>query len=297
MASVTTHPQVRRTTVGAAALLSASMCFQGGAAVAVPAFATFGPPATSGWRFLLAAGLLLIVTRPRPTGHSRRYWLGTVALGAAIAVMTGASYITLSLIPQGPATSLELLGPLAVGVVGSRRPRHLVAAGLAGLGVLSLGGATGQIPVAGLLSGLVTAAAFACYVLIQARTGTPDLQRLSLAFVVAAVIDLPLSLPTAGSMSTGVALRLLVSAAVGVAAAYSLDAFAIHRLGARQAGIMLTLDPAVGALSGLILLGQRLSPTTLVGMLLVMAAGIVAAETAGTNDPARYRGNETRETP
>lgn len=278
MAETPANPQSRASVRGAAALLSASGCFQCGGAIAVPAFAALGPVATSGWRFLVAAALLLALARPRLTGHSRGYWRGTVALGLAIATMTGASYVTLSLIPQGPATSLEMLGPLAIGVLGSRRPRHLLAGCLAVAGVLALGGVTTQVPPLGLVSGLVTAAAFACYVLLQARTGTPDLSRLALAFTVAAVVGLPMSLPQVDSLSGAVAGRVLGSAVVGVAAAYSLDAYAIHRLGARQAGILLALDPAVGALSGRFLLGQQLAPATVAGMALVVAAGVTAVD-------------------
>ncbi|MBB2893748.1 EamA family transporter [Flexivirga oryzae] len=143
--------------------------------------------------------------------------------------------------------------------------------------VVALGGGTVQVTSAGLASGLVTAAAFAAYVLLQARTGSPDLSRLALAFVVATLVDLPLILPAVPDLSATVTCRVLASALVGVAAAYSLDAFAIHRLGARQAGVLLALDPAVGALSGRLVLGQSLTTMTWAGMGLVMTAGVLAA--------------------
>lgn len=258
-------------------LLAASACFQFGAAVAVPAFSAIGPLPTSAWRFVVAATMLLAFVRPRLRGRSVRDWLGTLALGLAIAVMTTASYVTLSLIPQGPATTLEFLGPFAVGVVTSRRPRHTAAALAALVGVAALGGATMQISPAGMLSGLVTATAFGAYVRLQARVGAVDLPRLSLAFVVAAACGLPLASPTAPTVTTAVLVRLVASAGIGVAAAYALDAYAIHRLGARRAGVLLSLDPAIGALSGFVVLGQGLTPLAIIGMALIMSAGFLGA--------------------
>lgn len=266
--------------VGTAALLGASACFQAGAAVAVPAFAVLGPARTSALRFAVAAMLMLCVIRPS-FRRTAREWVAVVALGIAIAAMTVCSYEALARIPQGTATTLEFLGPLSVAVWRSRRWSHFVAAALAAAGVALIAGPSLQNSPAGVAFGLATAAAFAAYVLLQGRIGCAGrgFSALALSLGVAALGTLPLSLTVLDELDPEASVRVLLSGLIGAGAAYALDAYGIARVGSRQAGVLLGLDPAIGALSGLIILGQRLGVAAIVGIAAAVGAGVVSALT------------------
>lgn len=265
-------------------LMSGSAAFQVSAALSVPVFASAGVLGTSGLRFAVGAAVLLAAVRPRLRGRSRADWAWISALGLTVAMMNALSYETLHRLPLGTATTLEFLGPLGVAIAASRTAWHLACAVVAGVGVVLIAGPSVHAAPAGLLFGALTALAFAGYIVLTDRVGsrTPGFEGLSLSITVAALATLPFSVSGAAALHPADIGRVALSGAVGIALAYLLDLMALRRTGPRAAGVLLSLEPALGAMVGLLLLSQHLSGLELAGLLVVVVAG---AATSATTDP------------
>jgi threonine/homoserine efflux transporter RhtA len=227
-----------------------------------------------------------------------------VAFGVTLAIMNFAFYQAIARIPLGIAVTIEFLGPLAVAVASSRRLVDLAWVALAGAGVallsdgwssLSLHGGRGGTALAGVACALVAAAGWAAYILLSASTGRrfPGSSGLAIALLIAALLVTPTAaVGTAGRGSPADPLRLSVLG-TGVAAGllssvipYQLEMETLRRIPARIFGIWMSLEPAIAALVGLLLLGQSLAPRewAAIGCVIVACAG--AARGDGTASPA-----------
>jgi inner membrane transporter RhtA len=235
-------------------------------------------------RLAVAAVVLLAVCRPRLRGHARADWGTVVAFGVAMGAMNGLFYQAVARIPLGPAVTLEVLGPLALSVLASRRALNLVWAGLALGGVFLLGGGDfdGLDPT-GAAFALGAGAMWAAYIVFSARTGRrfPQADGLALAMAVAAVLFLPLGAAEAGT-------KLLVPATLGPGAAvaclssvlpYTFELLALRRLPAPTFAILMSLEPAIAALAGFLVLHQSLSLLEVAAIALVVAASMGAVRT------------------
>ncbi|MGH3732574.1 MAG: EamA family transporter [Acidimicrobiales bacterium] len=127
-----------RTLSGAGFMLGGAALVQWSAAIVLRVFPVLGPPATSAWRFLLGAAVLMAITRPKVRHWTRRQWVGAFALGASTAFMNQSFYQAIARIPLGGAVAIEFLGPFCVAAFGKRNPKHLAFVALAGLGVVAL---------------------------------------------------------------------------------------------------------------------------------------------------------------
>jgi inner membrane transporter RhtA len=269
--------------VGPTSVLASCVSLQCAAALATTLFATFGAAGTGALRFAAGAIALLVFTRPRLTGRSRAGWLTIAALGAATATTNLCLYAAIARIPLALAGTLVFLGPLTLTLLSARRRGDLVWAIAAAGGVVLLSRPGVTASVAGVVFALAAAASVAITILLARRAGEQGggLQTLSLAIVVAALLTLPLGVraaleaPDAGAVATVAAVGIL-----GIAIPYALEFSALRRVGVKTYGILLSLDPAVAALAGLLLLGQRLETAELLGIALVMAAsaGVIAGD-------------------
>jgi inner membrane transporter RhtA len=226
------------------------------------------------------------------------------AFGLTLGIMNFSIYQSFARIPLGIAVTVEFLGPLALAVASSRRPVDLVWVGLAGAGVallsdgwssLSLHG--GRAPgsagtaLAGVAFALVAAAGWAAYILLSAATGRrfPGSSGLAIAMVIGALTVTP-AVAAAGPARHGSALRPAVlgtGIAVGLLSSvipYRLEMEALRRIPARLFGIWMSLEPAVAALVGLVLLGEALAPRQWAAVGCVIAACAGAARSAGQPD-------------
>jgi inner membrane transporter RhtA len=235
------------------------------------------------------------LSRPRVHSLSRRQLLLVAAFGISLAAMNALFYAALARVPLGVAVSLEFLGPLAVAVAGSRRPRDLAWVALAAAGVLLLAypAGAGAIDLAGALLALGAGAFWAAYIFLSARTGRAfaDGSGLALAMGVAATLLLPVGIADAGDRLLDVHV-LFVGAAVAMlssAVPYSLELAALRRLPPRIFGILLSLEPAVAALAGFTVLDQSLKSRELAGIALVVLASAGAQAEAGKQRPRSRR--------
>ncbi|MFF3913191.1 DMT family transporter [Streptomyces sp. NPDC001852] len=265
-------------------VLAGGISVQFGGALAVTLMPRAGAPGVVTLRLLAAAVVLLLVCRPRLRGHSRADWGTVIAFGIAMGAMNGLFYEAVARIPLGPAVTLEVLGPLSLSVLASRRAINALWAGLALLGVFLLGGGgfSGLDPT-GVAFALGAGAMWAIYILFSARTGRrfPQADGLALAMAVAALLFLPIGVASAGARllnPTTVALGSAVALLSSVLP-YTLELLALRRLPASTFAILMSLEPAMAATAGFLVLGQSLSPTEAAAIALVIAASIGAVRT------------------
>jgi inner membrane transporter RhtA len=256
---------------------------QVGAALAKQLFTVAGSAGTVALRLLLAAVVLVAIWRPS-LRMDRRTFVVIVTYGVVLATMNLCFYLALERIPLGAAVTIEFLGPLAVAVAGSRRWLDGVWVLLAGVGVVLLTGVRGGLALPGVLFALAAGACWAAYILVTAKLGsqTTDGKGLALAMVVGSAIALPFGVASAGTamfdpvvLAAGFAVALMSSVIP-----YSLELEALRRMPPRLFGILMSLDPAVAALAGLVLLGEQLKPTQWIAVCCVVIASIGATRSA-----------------
>ena len=294
----TPNPQRRLDSIPAPLFcLAAMLTVQTGIALSTPLFRTLGVAGTTSLRMTTAALVLLAWTRPRLRGRSRRALLSATLLGLASAGMTLLFADAVHRLPMGTAATIEFLGPLAVALLFSRRLGHVLWAVLAGAGVvlLTLVGAAGSTSLdpLGLASAFGAAACLAGYILLTQRVGQAfdGFDGLALSLTVAALVLAPFGLTEAwhGLARSTDPWLLLVSVA-GVAMLfpvipYLLEMVALRRLPERVFSVIASLEPAVSALIGLLVLGQVLGGAQLLGIACVIAASAGATLT-GRSRPA-----------
>ncbi|WP_229926176.1 EamA family transporter [Streptomyces longispororuber] len=266
-------------------VLAGCVSVQFGGALAVNLMPRAGALGVVTLRLLFAAVILLAVCRPRLRGHSRADWGTVVAFGVTLAAMNGLFYQAVARIPLGPAVTLEVLGPLALSVLASRRLVNVVWAGLALCGVFLLGGGGGfgGLDPAGVAFALGAGAMWAVYIVFSARTGRrfPQADGLALAMAVGAVVMLPLGIVESGAKLT-VPSTLGLAAAVAVMSSvlpYTLELLALRRLPASTFAVMMSLEPAIAAFAGFLVLDQGLTLLELLAITLVIAASMGAVRT------------------
>jgi inner membrane transporter RhtA len=264
------------------ALLSI-LSVQVGAALAKDLFPALGASGTVFLRIAIAALVLLAVQRPRLRGYARADYRPVILFGLVIAVMNTAFYLALARLPLGIAVTVEFVGPLGVAVAGSRRGRDLLWGGLAAAGIILLAPLpTGQAALdpLGVALALLTGAGWAGYIVLNVRVGRafPGNAGLALAMAVAALMVLPLGVQSGGAI-LGHPSLLLAGAGVALlstAIPFSLEHAALKRLPAHVFGVLMSVEPAVGALVGVVLLGETL------GMRGLLAIACVSLATGGS---------------
>lgn len=275
----------RRGSLGPVGLvLAGGVSVQFGGALAALLIPRAGAIGVVTLRLLAAAVVLLLVCRPRLRGHSRTDWGTVVVFGVTMAAMNALFYQAVARIPLGPAVTLEVLGPLALSVLTSRRAVNIVWAGLALAGVFLLGGGGfGALDPTGVAFALGAGAMWAAYIIFSARTGRrfPQADGLALAMAVAAVLCLPLGIAESGPKLTDPTTIALGSAVAVLSSVlpYTLELLALRRLPAATFAILMSLEPAVAATAGFLVLNQALSAAEALAIALVIAASMGAVRT------------------
>lgn len=272
--------------------LAAIVSVQIGAAFARTLFDTAGAAGSTLMRLGISGVLLLAVARPRPWQWSPAGRRATIMLGATMAVMNLAFYQAIRTVPLGIAVTVEFLGPLLVALVQTRRWRDFGWALLAMAGVALLGlGDRLSAPLAGLGFALLAGLFWAVYILASARVGRllPGTGGLAVALATAALLTVPF-----GAAGVGRALHrpdvLLGGVAVAILASlipYALEMSALRRMPTRVFGVLMSVEPAVAALAGLVVLGQTLHLGQLAALLMVSVASAgVTIDVQGAPPPS-----------
>lgn len=261
------------------------ICQEVGAAFAITLFPQVGGVGMTALRLAFSAVILMVAFRPRLRGRSRADWGTVVGFGLVLAAMNVLFYLALERLYLGTAVTIEVLGPLVLSVVISRRASAWLWALLAFAGVLLLGrGGFTDLDPLGVLFALGAGAMWVGYILLSERTGQrfSKLDGLAIAMTVGAIAVVPL-----GAFSAGTALVqptiLLLGLAVAVLSStipYGLELLALRRMPAATFSILLSLAPALAALAGLLILGQQLGALDAVAIGLVVAASMGAVRAA-----------------
>jgi inner membrane transporter RhtA len=266
-------------------VLLAIVSIQCGAAVAISIFDRVGFAGAVLLRNLLAVPVLAAIWPPSLRGRGRSdLWL-IAAFGVALGVMNLAIYAALDRIPLGVAVTVEFLGPLGVAVFKGGGPLALLWAALAACGVAALAGPFGgSADLLGIAFAAVAALGWASYILLGGRVGRvfAGASGLTIGVTIAALIQLPAGLASGGS-------ELVAPAVLGAGAAaavlstvvpYAAEIEALRRIPPAPFGVLMSLEPAVAALVGLIALDQGLDAGEIAGISLVVIASIGAIRTA-----------------
>ena len=254
-------------------MVGAVVSVQIGGALAKHVIDDVGPAGATSLRLLFAAIVLAALWRPR---FPRRGLALIVLFGVTLAAMNLLFYEALARAPLGAVVTVEFLGPLGVAVAGSRRPRDAGVVVLAGLGILLLARGGGSVSVVGLVLAALAGACWAGYILVSAAVGRvhADSTPLALAMAVAALISLPFGAGRAWHADTR---SWLLGAAIAILSSvlpYTLELEALRRLPARTFGVLMSMEPAVAALAGLVILSETLTARQWGGVACVIVACI-----------------------
>lgn len=261
---------------------------QFGAAVAALLLSRVGALGVVTLRLVLAAGVLLLVCRPRLRGRRKADWAVVVAFGATLAGMNGLFYLAVARIPLGAAVTFEVLGPLTLSLITSRRIVSWLWAALALAGVALLGrGGLVHLDLTGVAFALGAATMWAAYILISAQTGRRfrRLDGLALAMGVGAAISLPLGFLGAGSALVRPSTLVIggVVALLSSVSPYALELLALRRIAAPSFAVLMSLAPAIAVIAGFLVLHETVTVVEAVAILLVVVASAGAVRSASTS--------------
>lgn len=261
------------------ALLIAIVSIQAGASFAKSLFPVLGAEGTNAVRLILGAMMLTCVLRPWRARITARNWQMVTLYGIILAGMNLTFYLAIERIPLGIAAAIQFIGPLAIAIFTSRRKLDFLWVALAAGGLLLLLPIEADMPALdpiGVLCALGAALGWALYIVVGKRAGaahggfTP-----ALGMLIAAIVVVPLGGVEAAHLLTLDLLPLaLMVAMLSSAIPFAFEMIALRHLTALTYGTLTSLEPAIGALAGLVILHEALSPLQWLAVLLVVCASI-----------------------
>ncbi|OFI37812.1 hypothetical protein BIU82_06790 [Arthrobacter sp. SW1] len=264
---------------GVATLMASSLSNQLGAATGSLAFPVIGPLGVVAVRQLIAAALLLPIARPRFRSFTRAQLWPVFLLAVVVATMNLGLYSAIERIGLGLAVTLEFLGPLSIALYGALAGARSTAGALCALaaaaGVLAITQPGPSTDYLGIGMGLVGAASWAAYILLNRTIGAriPGIQGTAAALAVSAAAFLPVAVVILLSRPVSW-FTILCAAAAGVLASavpYIADLLALRRVPAGLFGMLMSVNPVFAALIGLAM-GQALNPLQWAGILVIVGA-------------------------
>lgn len=267
-------------------LVAAMVSIQSGAAVASGLFPLVGPAGVTALRLMFGTVMLAVALQPWKARLDRNNWRPVVAYGVVLGLMNLLFYEALARIPLGVAVALEFTGPLALSALISRRPLDLFWVVLAAAGLLLLTPWTGvdALDPLGVLFALGAGGCWAAYIVAGRRAGAAHGARATaLGCAIAALTVAPFGIAQAGEalLSPAVIVPALGVAVLSTAIPYTLEMVVLGRMPMRVFGVLMSLEPAIAAIAGFLLLHQMLTLPQLAAIAAVTAASAGVAVTAG----------------
>lgn len=288
-----THPRSLASSLFPIGLLLIAMAsIQSGASLAKSMFQLVGAQGTTTLRLIFASLIMLVLLRPWRARFTSSTLKSVIIYGLALGGMNFLFYMSLRSVPLGIAVALEFTGPLAVALYASRRAMDFVWIGLAVIGLLLLipiGQTGAAIDLVGAGYALGAGVCWALYILYGQKAGAEHgIQTAALGVMVAALFVAPIGIVHAGSALLNPA---LLPVAIGVAILstalpYSLEMVALTRLPARTFGTLMSIEPAFGALSGLLFLNEVLSMAQWLAIAAIITASVGATLSMRRESPA-----------
>ncbi|MBE3470383.1 threonine/homoserine exporter RhtA [Enterobacter cloacae complex sp. P15RS] len=261
-------------------ILIAMMSIQSGASLAKSLFPLVGAPGVTALRIALGTLILVVIFKPWRLRFKKEQRLPLLFYGLALGGMNYMFYLSIQTIPLGIAVALEFTGPLAVALFSSRRPVDFIWVILAVLGLwflLPLGQSVSQIDLTGAALALGAGACWAVYILTGQRAGEEHgPATVALGSLIAAIIFVPIGMAQATDsiwqwsiLPVGLAVAIL-----STALPYSLEMIALTRLPTRIFGTLMSMEPALAAISGMIFLGETLTLVQTLALCSIIAASM-----------------------
>jgi len=278
------------------AVLLAIASFQGGAAIAKGLFPVLGAAATSSLRIVLSAIILLIYNRPNLRNLTSTQWKLVALYGITLGTMNTVFYMAISRIPLGLGVAIEFIGPLALAMVGSRRIIDflwvlLAAAGIALVAPWSSKG----LDIVGVLLALLAGALWTAYILLGGRISKimDGGKAVTIGMIFASVLVLPVAIGNGIFIHLKPVMLLpgLALAVLSSALPFTLEMHALKKIPAKTFSILMSLEPAVAAFSGLLFLHEYLSFQEWLAVALVIVAS------AGVTLTGKKNGHAANDTP
>lgn len=263
-----------------AVILIAMLSIQSGASLAKSLFPLVGAPGVTALRIALGTLILVVIFKPWRLRVKKEQRLPLLFYGLALGAMNYMFYLSIQTIPLGIAVALEFTGPLAVALFSSRRPVDFIWVVLAVVGLwflLPLGQSVSEIDLTGAALALGAGACWAVYILTGQRAGEEHgPATVALGSLIAAIIFVPLGMAQATDsiwqwsvMPVGFAVAIL-----STALPYSLEMIALTRLPTRIFGTLMSMEPALAAISGMVFLGETLTFTQTLALCSIIAASM-----------------------
>ncbi|MCU6284126.1 threonine/homoserine exporter RhtA [Enterobacter cloacae] len=263
-----------------AVILIAMLSIQSGASLAKSLFPLVGAPGVTALRIALGTLILVVIFKPWRLRVKKEQRLPLLFYGLALGAMNYMFYLSIQTIPLGIAVALEFTGPLAVALFSSRRPVDFIWVVLAVLGLwflLPLGQSVSEIDLTGAALALGAGTCWAVYILTGQRAGEEHgPATVALGSLIAAIIFVPLGMAQATDsiwqwsvMPVGFAVAIL-----STALPYSLEMIALTRLPTRIFGTLMSMEPALAAISGMVFLGETLTFTQTLALCSIIAASM-----------------------
>ncbi|CUU23446.1 threonine/homoserine exporter RhtA [Duffyella gerundensis] len=260
------------------ALLIAMISIQGGAALAKSIFPQVGATGITAIRLGIGTLILCVIFKPWRMRISRHNLPPLIIYGIALGAMNTLFYLAIRTVPLGIAVGLEFIGPLTLALAGSRRPLDFVWVLLALVGLwylLPFGEGLSEIDPLGAALAIAAGACWAIYIVSGQRAGSGHgPATVAMGSVIASVIFVPIGLAFAESglwslsvLPVAIAIAILCSALP-----YSLEMVALTRLPARLFGTLMSIEPAMAAISGMLFLGELLTPVQWLALLAIVVA-------------------------
>ena len=269
-------------------VLFSVVSIQVGTAIAKHLFPILGAQGTVAMRIIISALLLVAAARGRVKTFSRIFatnWAILLMFGISMAVMNFLFYMAIARIPLGAAVAIEFVGPLGVAVFSSRRISHLAWVALAAIGIVLLSPLSGiDLDTLGILFALLAGVCWASFIILAARLGesVSGNDGLTIGMVIAAFIMTPFALPILPDLIFD---PLILLASFGVAllsttVPFTLEYAALKRIPKRTFGVLVSVEPAVAALVGVLLLGEYLGlqGVTAISCIVIAAIGITVSD-------------------
>jgi len=272
-------------------VLGSIVSVQCGSALATGLFDPIGPAGAVFLRAGFGALALLVLMRGQLDSLRGRPHRDVWLLGVSVAAVNLFFYAALDRLPLGITVTLEFVGPLGVALLGSRRPRDLLWALLAVIGIVLLsGGSEGQgVDALGVALALIAGFFWGAYILQSAKVGAlePGIRGATLAAVISTLLVAPLGIAQ-GGIELLTPSHLLIGAAIGILATaipYAAEMEALRRLPQAVFGVLMSLEPAVAAAIGFAALSQDLTAREIVAIAFVVIASAGALRSAATPAP------------
>lgn len=261
-------------------LLIAMTSIQGGASLAKSLFPLVGAPGVTALRLALGTLILVIVFKPWRLRFTREQRLPLLFYGLSLGAMNYMFYLAIQTVPLGVAVALEFTGPLAVALFASRRAVDFIWVILAVLGLwylLPLGQDVTHVDLTGAAFALGAGACWAIYIISGQRAGEDHgPATVALGSLIAAIVFVPLGAFQAGEvlwqwsiLPLGIAVAIL-----STALPYSLEMIALTRLPTRTFGTLMSMEPALAAVSGMIFLGETLALQQVLALMAIVIASM-----------------------